>query len=167
LKNNGDGIFQAADNYWAGDSPLSVFAADFDGDGDYDLATANSGSDDVSILINLLLLDNINSCSYTPGDVNSDEGVNLADLVYFVKQVRRQVEFKDVCDCRPAVSEYPFYATADVNGTCEVDLADLIWFVKWVRKQVEIRYCLDCPPITGGELLSIEADRSSRPNFAK
>jgi hypothetical protein len=32
--------------------PFSIFAADFDGDGDVDLATANSGSEDVSVLLN-------------------------------------------------------------------------------------------------------------------
>lgn len=51
--NNGDGTFASAVNYGVRDSPRSVFAADLDGDGDYDLAVANPGSDNVSILINL------------------------------------------------------------------------------------------------------------------
>ena len=39
-------------NYGAGDYPTSVFCADLDGDSDLDLAVANSGSDNVSILKN-------------------------------------------------------------------------------------------------------------------
>ena len=41
LLNNGDGTFQSAVNYAAGDSPWSVFSVDFDGDGDNDLAISN------------------------------------------------------------------------------------------------------------------------------
>ncbi len=52
LNNNGDGTFQNADNYGAGDAPYSIFCADLDGDGDLDLATANYNGNNVSILIN-------------------------------------------------------------------------------------------------------------------
>jgi 3',5'-cyclic AMP phosphodiesterase CpdA len=52
LKNNGDGTFQSATNYGAGNGPYSVFCADLDGDGDLDLAVANDRSDNVSILLN-------------------------------------------------------------------------------------------------------------------
>jgi hypothetical protein len=52
LLNNGDGTFQEAVNYGAGDGPNSVFAVDLDGDGDSDLAVANYGSDNVSVLLN-------------------------------------------------------------------------------------------------------------------
>jgi hypothetical protein len=44
--------FAPAVNYDAGDAPISVFCADLDGDGDLDLAVANFGSDNVSILKN-------------------------------------------------------------------------------------------------------------------
>ncbi|MEW5702448.1 MAG: FlgD immunoglobulin-like domain containing protein [Candidatus Zixiibacteriota bacterium] len=44
--------FMAAVNYAAGAVPYSVFAADLDGDGDFDLAVANVGSNNVSILRN-------------------------------------------------------------------------------------------------------------------
>jgi hypothetical protein len=45
LLGNGDGTFQAAQNYAAGDSPTSVVVRDFDGDGHLDLAVANGGYD--------------------------------------------------------------------------------------------------------------------------
>jgi len=44
--------FQPAVNYPAGATPVSVFAADLDGDGDADLAVAIEGSDNVSVLKN-------------------------------------------------------------------------------------------------------------------
>ena len=52
LLNNGEGTFAAHVLYGAGDTPVSVTAADLDGDGDLDLATANFYSDNVSILFN-------------------------------------------------------------------------------------------------------------------
>jgi hypothetical protein len=52
LLNNGDGTFQETINYTAGTRPNSIYAADFDNDGDNDLALTNSVSNDVSILFN-------------------------------------------------------------------------------------------------------------------
>ncbi len=52
LLNNGDGMFQQAVNYGAGDGPLSVLAVDLDGDGDNDLTVANLAYDNVSVLLN-------------------------------------------------------------------------------------------------------------------
>ncbi len=40
-----------AQNYGAGDSPISVAVADFNGDGRLDLAVANQLSDDVSVFL--------------------------------------------------------------------------------------------------------------------
>ena len=52
LLGNGDGTFQAARNFGAGFDPTSVALGDFNGDGVPDLAVANGGSGNVSILIN-------------------------------------------------------------------------------------------------------------------
>jgi hypothetical protein len=52
LKNNGNGIFSAAVSYEAGYTPSFVTAADFDGDGEPDLAITDFYRDSVSILIN-------------------------------------------------------------------------------------------------------------------
>ncbi len=54
LKNNGNASFfePASSPEPAGDSPTGITAADFDADGDRDLATANSVSGDVAVLRN-------------------------------------------------------------------------------------------------------------------
>jgi len=46
------GTFAPHLDYPAGDGPWSIFAADLDGDADIDLMTANSHSNDVSVLLN-------------------------------------------------------------------------------------------------------------------
>ena len=45
-------LFGLRADYAAGNRPGSVFGADVDGDGDYDLAVANYESDNVSVLLN-------------------------------------------------------------------------------------------------------------------
>ena len=51
LLGNGDGTFQSAVNYGAGDSPWFVAIGDLNGDGDLDLAVANRDGGDVSVLL--------------------------------------------------------------------------------------------------------------------
>ena len=48
---NGDGTFQPAVNYPAGDEPNYIAVGDFNGDGKLDLAVANSAADNVSVLL--------------------------------------------------------------------------------------------------------------------
>jgi len=56
LLNNGDATFQRLNNYVAGKGCNSVFASDFDNDGDIDLAISNGSSDNVSVLHNQNIL---------------------------------------------------------------------------------------------------------------
>ena len=46
------GLFGPKTDYAVGSRPMSVFIADLDGDGDNDLAAANGGSDNLSVLLN-------------------------------------------------------------------------------------------------------------------
>jgi len=48
----GDGSFEAARSFDAGNYPYSVAVGDFNGDGMQDLAVANGRSSNVSVLIN-------------------------------------------------------------------------------------------------------------------
>ena len=52
LLNNGDGTFSPHSTYPAGTAPFRLFSADFDDDGDLDLAVPNYSRDSVSILLN-------------------------------------------------------------------------------------------------------------------
>ncbi len=52
LFGNGDGTFQPAQNFPAGNSPNALVVGDFDGDGTPDLAVTNAADRNVSILLN-------------------------------------------------------------------------------------------------------------------
>lgn len=52
LLGNGDGTFQPARNFGAGDGPFFVAVGDFNSDGLPDLAIANGAFDYISVLIN-------------------------------------------------------------------------------------------------------------------
>jgi len=51
LLGNGDGTFQARQNFSVGSSPFSVAVGDLNADGAPDLVTANGVSDNVSVLL--------------------------------------------------------------------------------------------------------------------
>ena len=65
LLGDGAGSFSAATNFGAGSYPSSVAVGDFNGDGKQDLAVANQGSNNVSILLR-------RCCAPTPNDGYSD-----------------------------------------------------------------------------------------------
>jgi hypothetical protein len=89
LLGNGDGTFQAPQNFGADGFPRSVAVGDFNGDGILDLAVANEGSNNVSVLLGkgdgtFLLAVNydVGPDSIFPsvavGDFNGDEVQDLA-----------------------------------------------------------------------------------------
>jgi len=53
MRNQGSGTFVLGAELTTGSLPLGVYADDFDNDGDIDIATANLGTSDISILLNL------------------------------------------------------------------------------------------------------------------
>ena len=79
-------LFDARIDYGAGQFPVSVFSADLDGDGDYDLAVANAFSDNVSVLMNL----GPPCCVGNRGDLNGDgDDANILDLTFAVDRIFR------------------------------------------------------------------------------
>ena len=84
---NGNGTFQAAVNYGVGSAPSSVGVGDFNGDGKTDLAVANFGGNNVSVLRgngNGTFQSAVNygvgtfPCSVAVGDFNGDGKSDLA-----------------------------------------------------------------------------------------
>jgi hypothetical protein len=113
LLNNGDGTFATQSAYPAGHdlhTPQSVFAADLDGDGDLDLATAN-GTDDVSVLLNA-----------TRGDANGDGIINVGDIVYLVSYLYKN---------GPAPSPVD---AGDCNCDEIVNVGDVVFLVSYLYK---------------------------------
>ena len=55
LLNTGNGTFAPKVDYPTGTQPLSVAAADLNGDGKPDLAAANLGTNTVTVLLNVCL----------------------------------------------------------------------------------------------------------------
>jgi len=87
LLGRGDGTFDAAVNYTAGEGPLSVTTADFNGDGKLDVAVANDRSGSVSLLLGkgdgtfeaaLNFGAGLNPASIAAGDFNGDGKPDLA-----------------------------------------------------------------------------------------
>jgi|GEM_PF-3369262 len=123
-------------NYEAGDGPVYVFCADLDGDGDLDLAVANSLSDNVSILKNngdgtfQTRVDyDVNDqpysvfCADLDGDLDLDLAVanSLSDNVSILKN-NGDGTFQAKVDY--AVGDYPFpLYCADLDGDLDIDLA--------------------------------------------
>lgn len=90
LLNDGDGTFTISDYLSYEENLLAIVSADFDGDGDLDLVTANNSSDDLTVLLN----DGSGDFTVTsqfeaalpeklaPADFDNDGDVDLAVIVY-------------------------------------------------------------------------------------
>jgi hypothetical protein len=142
LLNQGDGLFwvDVTWTYPVGSLPRSIAAADLDGDGLLDLAVANSGSGDVSVLLNQTDGTFRDAVSYpsqiiqstywfpylSSADFNGDGRTDLAILsnpcmvAFLINQGRGT--FKD-----PVTHSLPYWTdfliAADLNGDMKTDLA--------------------------------------------
>jgi hypothetical protein len=106
MLNNGDGTFAAALRYGVRDRPASIAVGDLNGDERPDLAVANYGSENVSVLLN--------QGTRLLGDIDDDGDVDLADLADLLGAY-------GVCEGDP---DYDANADFDADGC--VDLWDLL-----------------------------------------
>jgi hypothetical protein len=81
LLGNGDGTFQAPTNYTAGANPFSVAVADFNGNGKADIAAANRGSNNVSVLMGTAFGPTKTSLASSPNPSTFGESVTLTATV--------------------------------------------------------------------------------------
>ena len=107
---DGDGGFDPMHYYGVGDGGFSLTTGDFNTDGRPDLLTANSDSDDFSVLVS------IQSSEITIGDVNGDCRVDLLDVEPFVE----------------LLSAGGFSEAADVNQDGKLNLLDVSAFVELI-----------------------------------
>lgn len=139
FKNYGNGTFAAKVDYAPQQDPSSVFAADFDGDGDVDLAVANYGicfldhcltGDFVSVFLNngdgtFALEANYptgnDPAAITGGDFDGDGDVDLAVVNYHSKQV--QILLNNAA---------PFYSKGDIDGDGAITSLDVILLINCV-----------------------------------
>ncbi|MEG4815246.1 S8 family serine peptidase [Microcoleus sp. K5-D4] len=77
LLGDGTGSFGAATNFAAGTNPYSVTVGDFNADGKTDLATANYGSNNVSVLLNNTPTVNFGAAAYSGTEGNADTIINI------------------------------------------------------------------------------------------
>lgn len=88
---NGDGQFQTATAFTSGSSAYGVAVADFNKDGNLDLAAVNSGSNDISVRLATGAAQYGNAMNYTSGadpraiaagDLNGDGAIDLATVSF-------------------------------------------------------------------------------------
>ncbi|HEY3414799.1 MAG TPA: VCBS repeat-containing protein [Armatimonadota bacterium] len=86
LKGNGDGTFRNAVSFAGGTSPIAMASGDFNNDGRPDLATANTGTLDVSVFLNdctggfaaaITTAPGANHIGIVSGDVDGDGNAEL------------------------------------------------------------------------------------------
>ena len=128
-----DPLFDTRIDYAAGDGPESVFSIDLDGDGDNDLATANYGSDNVSILLNLT--GSYEGCciGFTGNvDCSEDEEPDISDIV-------RLIDYLYISHAPLCCPE-----EADANGSGgEPDISDITRLIDYLY--ISHDALADCP----------------------
>jgi hypothetical protein len=167
LLNNGNGTFSSPSSYPVGNSPLSVWAADWDADGDLDIVTGNSEDNNLSFLSNQgngtfnynsffsvcdhpsalfsADLDGNGSMDLIAANRDSD---NLTVLVNFVRGDINGDAVINVGDMvyllnylyRNSLPPYPL-AGGDVNCDGTVDVGDVIYLINYLFRGGSLPHC--------------------------
>jgi hypothetical protein len=133
---DGSGTFASQSFYPTGTEPVSVFSADFDDDGDLDLATANFYDDDVSVLLNngdgTFAPHSVYAVGTYPrsvfsADLDGDGDLDLAVTNYYSDNVSVLLNNGDATFAPHSlypVGGYPASVfSADLDGDGDLDLA--------------------------------------------
>lgn len=167
LLNNGDGTFSPPSAYSVGNSPLSVFPADLDADGDLDLLTVNAEDNNVSYLSNhgngtfsydavfpvgnypvalfAADLDGNGSLDLVTVNRNSD---NLSILLNFLRGDVNGDGSIDIGDMvyllnylyKNGPTPFPL-ASADANCDGVVNIGDVIYLINYLFKGGPLPFC--------------------------
>ena len=127
LLNNGDGTFAADSTYPVKYWPLSVSAADLDGDGDLDLTTANTSSKNVSVLLNngdgTFAPDSVypagDPWTAFPADLDGDGDIDLAIA---------NNEYHNIS----VLLNFPNFLRGDCNDDGVIDIADVVYLINYL-----------------------------------
>jgi len=131
LRNHGDGTFAASAYYATGSSPYSAISADFNGDGNPDLAVANYGSSTVSVMIGSWASRTDyqtggNTIWITSGDFNGDGKLDLAATNYSATTLSVLMNKGDgtfATKVDYTIGSAPYgVISVDVNGDGKLDL---------------------------------------------
>jgi len=94
-----------------------------------------------------LFINGISGCPYLPGDINGNGVANGLDVTFAVTYFKGGAAPPNICDCRPDVPAYPFYAAGDVNGNCVFNGVDISYMVGFFWGGPGITSCPSCPPM--------------------
>ena len=132
----GSGTFTQDSAYNAGSEPTSICVADYDGDGDMDLATANRASDSVAVLSNngygLFALESSYLVGFNPwgisaADLNMDNNIDLAVACRDSGEISILLNNGDgtfAVDSTYSIENPPVsLSAADLDGDGDIDLA--------------------------------------------
>jgi len=156
--NQGNGTFSAPSAYGVDNYPISLFAADLEGDGDIDLSTVNDRSDNVSVLLNYGDGTFIPYATYSVGDeprsvfaadLDGDGDLDLAtanaysfDVSVLLNVLRGDANGNGAVEPGDIVYliNYLFrndpppdpYQTGDCNCDGEVDPGDVVYLINYL-----------------------------------
>jgi hypothetical protein len=171
LLGNGDGTFQSAVDYGAGDEPCSIAIGDLDGDDDVDLAVANSWSDTVSVFLGNGDGTFQSAVDYGAGegpesiaigDLDGDDDLDLAVANSWSDTVsvflgNGDGTFQSAVDY--GAGDEPFsIAIGDLDGDDDLDLAVANSWSETVSVFINSRYRIETVYPKGWSMISLPVD---------
>ncbi|MFQ5453031.1 MAG: FG-GAP repeat domain-containing protein, partial [Candidatus Zixiibacteriota bacterium] len=136
--NNGDGTFEPEVTFSVGSLgyyPTSIFCADFDGDDDNDIVTANKNSNNISILLNngdetfqpaINYFAGTGSRSVCSADFDGDNDKDIAVANFDADTVSIFFNRTNTPSCCIGIT-----GNVDGSGDNQIDIADIVYFIDY------------------------------------